>query len=67
MLRPLSFYSSDIFLSHFDFGLDVKFLTIHDGVRETGVFPNSQYQCENDYESEVGTLPHDAEGVPDII
>ena len=35
MLRPLSFCSSDIFLSHFDFGLDAKFLTIHDGVRET--------------------------------
>jgi hypothetical protein len=35
MLRPLSFCSSDIFPSHFDFGLDAKFLTIHDGVRET--------------------------------
>jgi hypothetical protein len=67
ILRPLSFCSSDIFLSHFDFGLDAKSLTTHDGVRETVVFPNSQYQCENDYESEVGTLPHDAEGASDII
>jgi hypothetical protein len=67
MLRPLSFCSSDIFLSNFDFGLDAKTLSTHDGVRETGVCPNSKYRRENDCESEVGTLPHDAEGVADII
>jgi hypothetical protein len=59
MLRPLSFCSSHIFLSHFDFGLDAKFLTIHDGVRETerevlrtkqpsncGVAPNMEKQLK---------------------
>ena len=35
MARAFSFCSSDIFLSHFGFGLDAKFLTIHDDVRET--------------------------------
>ena len=35
MLRAFSFCSSDIFLSHFDFGLDARVLTIRDGVGET--------------------------------